>query len=198
MKVLSAKTTGFRSRCQGQWMTYSQRITKLPRLVAQILFSNEIFGKVPTFVITRENQFAFNLAFLFHPGSGIGLGMFFLRSKSYYFPESFVGGIDIRELKIEHGIDPMFASQEAKTVFPTEASEKGAVVSSCLTIEIELRCPPTFDTVLKFCPGTHKRVSRFREAKDWIDGNFKVPWFFHVMVIGDKVWPLSRIKRKRQ
>ena len=123
--------------------------------------------------------------------------MLLLRTESHNIPEGFVGSVDILEFNIEYWVDPMFAPYEPKTIFPTEASEDGTVVSSRLSVKIEFRCPPTFDTVLKLRPGSHKRVGRFGETEDWVDGNFKVPRFLHMVVIGHEVWTLSRTKRKK-
>src|SRR2546428_9013030 len=158
VKVLPAKTAGPGSRCQSQWTAYSHSVTELPGLVAQVLFSNKVFGNVPTFVIARKNQLRLNLTLFFRPCFNIGLGMLSFRTESHDLSEGFVGSVDILKLNIEHWVDPVFAPQEPKTIFPTEASEDGAVVSSRLSVEIKFRCPPTFDAILKLCPGTHERV----------------------------------------
>src|SRR5262249_33947078 len=61
-EMFAAEPAVAASRFQGQWAARADGVAELPRLVLQILFSDEVFGEIPAADIARENQFGFDRA----------------------------------------------------------------------------------------------------------------------------------------
>src|SRR5262249_46038689 len=57
--------------------------------------------------------------------------------------------VDLLILNIQHGVDKVLLRQRSNPVLPAKAPEDGAVAERGLAIEVELRSPPRFGSILE-------------------------------------------------
>src|SRR6266568_2354294 len=66
-EILPAESASFRGSFQREWTAGAERVTKLPRLVGQILFRDDVLRKIPAVGVVGKDQFQFYFAFVFSP-----------------------------------------------------------------------------------------------------------------------------------
>ena len=103
------------------------------------------------------------------------------------FEQGLIGAVDVFELEIKDGIDPVLAQQWADAVLQPEAGEQRALAGRGLTVEVEFGRPPGLDAVLEFESGSHKRIAALGGASDALGGDFEVAGLLQFLGIGDEV-----------
>src|SRR5258708_31736006 len=94
---------------QPQGATGSQRISKLPRGMTQVLLRGNILGEVPPFRIARQDQLQLDLPLLLSPAFCIATGQIGVAVVAHDLQQALVGPIDVFKLEIQYWIDPMLA-----------------------------------------------------------------------------------------
>src|SRR6266852_560177 len=105
------------------------------------------------------------------------------------FAQGLVAAVDVFEFHVEHRIDPVFAQQGPKAVFPAITGENRAVVLRNLAVKIEFGCPPRGGTIFEFYIAAHKPVPVRRLSHRIEKFDFKISRLFHLMRVGDEVRP---------
>src|SRR4051794_34857894 len=92
-----------------------------------------------------------------------------------------VRAVDILELGVENGIDPVLTAQRTEAVLPPPSGEGRVLVGGRLRVKVELRCPPGPHAVLELEGGADEGVPAFREAGDVLHSQLKVPGLLHLV-----------------
>jgi hypothetical protein len=121
---------------------------------------------------------------------------------AFDFFEDLVRAVLVFILNVEDGIDEVFVLQKPEAILPAEARENRTVVESSLTVQVELRCPPSGCAVFKLGP---ERVKVVADSLGAVCGeilDFEIAGLFEIVIIGDKVRALlgkgRRGKEKRE
>src|SRR5215831_13819334 len=175
--------------CQFEGTAGGNRIAKLPGAVGQVLLKNQILAEVPALVVAAQDQLQLDFALSFLAGNGIAIGKVGNAIMTNNLEEALVGAVDVFELDIQHGIDPMLAGQGTKAIFPAKSGEDGAVSGRGYTVEVSFSGPPGLGAVFELHRGAAKPVSQRGRTYGALDGNFKVAWLLHIVRIGHEVRP---------
>ena len=129
MEVFAAEIAGYRGSFQPEGAVEPEGIAEFPGFVGEILFGDEVFRNVPAFEIAGKDKLRLDFALPFQARLTIGRSEVFLGVVTYDFLQTLVGPVDVFELDVEHGIDPMFSHVRPKAVLPAPAGEERAVAA---------------------------------------------------------------------
>src|SRR5258708_28556034 len=99
-----------------------------------VFLRDEVLGKIPALEVASQDQLGFDLALPLAPRFGIPCQQIVLSIESDHFQKAAVGAVDILELHVEHGVDPVFLAKDAKAILPARAGKDGAVSESGLAM----------------------------------------------------------------
>src|SRR5205823_8346289 len=99
-------------------------------------------------------------------------------------------------------VDPMLALQKTEAVLPSIPRKQSAVVTGRLTVQIDLRGPPSFQTVFKLAHAAPESIAPIGISRHAFRGEFEVAGFFHLMGVGDekrtfRSLPLKTVNKSR-
>ena len=125
-----------RARRQLQWPTGADRVAELPWLIRQVLFEDQVLTHVPALEAAAQNQFEFDLAFLFFSRHCVRIGEVAGAVVANNFKQTLVCSVDVFEFDVKNRIDPVLARQRPETVLPAKSGKDRAVVRHGGTVEI--------------------------------------------------------------
>src|SRR5581483_311120 len=136
-EVLWREGAGTRDAMQRQRMRGCESVAKLPRLIAQVFFEDQVFGEVPCVHVAGEDEFQLGLALLL--GAAFMYGGCEIRGPVMAddLEQALVGAVRVLQLGVEDGIDPVLAQQRPEAVFEPEAGEGGGFLSSGLAVKVK-------------------------------------------------------------
>jgi hypothetical protein len=151
-EILRTKAASPRRRFEREGSTGSDSIAKFPRFIRQILYEEKILRDIPAFEIAAEDQLEFHLVLDLLSRLRVRSQKVGLHVVPFELFEYFVCSILVFVLHIKDRIDPVLPLEQPEAILPAEGGGDGAVMKSCLRVEIEFCGPPGFRSVLKFKP----------------------------------------------
>src|ERR1700741_878403 len=100
-ELFRTEGTGPATGSCAQWTRRSDRITELPRGVAQIFLGDEVFRNVPGLEVQGEDQPCLSFMLMLLPGLGVGLRKVGLPVMCHHFEQRLVGAGDVFILDVE-------------------------------------------------------------------------------------------------
>ncbi len=197
-KILTAEIAAFRGRFKGQRPACRQSVAKFPRLIRQVLFGDDIFGKIPAFGVAGKNQLQLDFALVFASRFTIRVREVRFPIVTNHFLQGLVRSVDVFELGVYHRINPVLVLQHAKPVFPFKSRVHRAVMKRSLCVEVKFRRPPGIDAILKLGPVGMEIVSGALRAERREIFDLKVSGLLEIMVVSDKVWVFLGLQGARK
>src|SRR5579872_1407560 len=102
------------------------------------------------------------------------------------FQEALVGAVDVFELDIQDGIDPVFAWQDPEPIFPAIPRKESAVATGCLPIQVQFGRPPATEAVLELDRAANEPVPTLWFSRDALGGELQIPRLLHLMRVRDE------------
>src|SRR5581483_6350799 len=197
-KVLATKMAiGGRGDC-AQGTRNPEGVSELNAfVVAEVLFGDKVFRDVPVMHITGKNQLGFEL--MGADMTALGIRHIKFGGLSWDLFLDAAGLVNIFVLEIQNGIDAVLASQRTEAVLESPAGKNGAVTGTRLPLQIEFAGPAGIDAILKFYIRSKiRRLAVTRNPGIGLGFNFKVSWFFQMVIVGNKIRALLRPGRQRR
>ena len=195
-EIFRTQITALGAGLESQRTAHSHGISKLPDFAGRnILGDNRVLRDIPSIERLRQEQLAFDFVIVKLAGRCIGLGVVRFHVVAFDFLQDFVGGAGLLVFDVEHRVDEVFTLQQAKAILPAKSGEDRAVIECGLSVKVDLGGPPGGGSVFEFGPECVKVIAAALRAEGGEVFDLEAPRLFQIVVVGDDVGALLRVRR---
>src|SRR5262249_52415862 len=150
LNILRTEVAPFGSRCECEWTANANGVPELEWRMFDVLLSDEVLGNSPSLEVAAKNEFRFKLPFLLESRLSVWHSKIIVAVVIDDFKQAAVSPVDVLELEIQHGIDPMLTRQKPEAVLPPIARKQRALSTRGLAVKVQLARPPCFHPIFEF------------------------------------------------
>src|SRR5215471_609387 len=186
LNILRTEIAAVGPRFECEWTADANGVAELERRMFNILLGDEVLGNRPSLEVAPKNELRFKLSLFLEPGPSVWHCQIIAAVVVDDFQQAAISPVDVLELEIQHGIDPMLSGQKPEAVLPPIARKQSALSTCGLPIKVQLARPPAPHAVFKFSGSSEKPITTIRLADGILCAKLQIAGFLHLMRVRDE------------